>query len=336
MSVNGKPRTHSRRSALKIAAGSAAGTFFAPWVARAATKIRVLTNFFPEPNHGGFYQALVTGIYDRAGLDVEIKPGGPQVNGMQLLAGGEADVLMGSSLGALGAVERGVPITVIMTNYQFDPQVIVARPDVKSLADLKDHKILVSTLGRASYWLWLKKKYGFSDDQVAAYTGNFQSFVTDPTVAVGGVVTYEPFQIRRSVPEANFFLLAKEGYPPYGFPMMAMGPFIKNNTEAVAAFVKASIEGWKSFYNDSTPALAEIKRLRPDASDDLFSYSVSTIKQLKLLNGGDAEKNGIGFMTDARWKDLAEFMISADMLKSTTDWKSAYTTEFVKDLKITV
>ncbi len=60
------------------------------------------------------------------------------------------------------------------------------------------------------------------------------------------------------------------------------------------------------------------------------------MKELKLLNGGDAEKGGIGVMTDARWKDLADFMVSADMLKPTTDWKSAYTTEFVKDLKITV
>jgi NitT/TauT family transport system substrate-binding protein len=331
-------RKHSRRSALQIVVGSTVtvGTLFAPWVAKAATKIRVQTNFFPEPAHGGFYQALLTGIYSKAGLDVEVKPGGPQVNGMQLLAGGEADFLMGSSIGALNAVDRGVPITVVMTNFQADPQVIVTRPDVKSLADLRDHKILVSTLGRASYWLWLKKKYGFGDDQVAAYTGNFQSFLTDPTLALGGVVTSEPFQIRKSGAEVKYFLLAKEGYPPYGYPMIAMRPFIDGNRQLVAAFVKASIEGWKSFYNDPTPVMAEIKRLRPDASDDWLHYAIATMKELKFLNGGDAEKGGIGVMTDARWKDLADFMVSADMLKPTTDWKSAYTTEFVKDLKITV
>src|ERR1700735_4348834 len=107
-------RNPSRRSTLKIAAGAIAGSGLAPWVAKGTTRIRVQTNFYPEPNHGGFYQALLTGIYAKAGLDVEIKPGGPQVNGMQLLAGGEADFLMGSSIGALNAVDRGVPITVVM------------------------------------------------------------------------------------------------------------------------------------------------------------------------------------------------------------------------------
>jgi NitT/TauT family transport system substrate-binding protein len=41
-------------------------------------------------------------------------------------------------------------------------------------------------------------------------------------------------------------------------------------------------------------------------------------------------------MADARWKDVTDFVASADMPKPTTDWKSAYTTEFVKDLTITV
>jgi NitT/TauT family transport system substrate-binding protein len=329
---------HSRRTALKIVAGAtiATNTLFIPWVAKAATKIRVQTNFYPEPAHGGFYQALLTGLYSKSGLDVEIRPGGPQVNGMQLLTGGEADVLMGASIAALSAVDRGVPITVIMANFQADPQVIVTRPDVQSLADLKGRKILVTTLGRASYWLWLKKKYGFTDDQVGAYTGNFQSFIADPTLALGGVVTSEPFHIRKAGAEVKYFLLAKEGYPPYGYPMMAMRPFINSNKEALATFVRASIEGWKSFHNDPTPTLSEVKKLRPDATDEWLSYAVATMKELKFLNGGDAEKGGIGIMTDARWKDLADFMISADMIKPTTDWKSAYTTEFVKDLKITV
>jgi NitT/TauT family transport system substrate-binding protein len=329
---------HSRRTALKIAAGAAVttGVLFTPWIAKAATKIRVQTNFFPEPAHGGFYQALLTGIYAKAGLDVEIKPGGPQVNGMQLLSGGEVDVLMGASISALSAVDRGVPITVIMANFQSDPQVIVTRPDVKSLADLKDRKILVTTLGRASYWLWLQKKYGFTDDQVGAYTGNFQSFIADPTLALGGVVTSEPFHIRKAGADVKYFLLAREGYPPYGYPMMAMRPFINSNKQALATFVQASIEGWKSFHNDPTQTLAEVKKLRPDATDEWLTYAVSTMKELKFLNGGDAEKGGIGIMTDARWKDLADFMISANMIKPTTDWKSAYTTEFVKDLKITI
>src|SRR5476649_2552509 len=96
-------RTITRRHTLKftgagmVIAGAGLG-FSQP--ARAATKLRVLTNFYAEPGHGGIYQAKVTGLYEKAGLDVEIKQGGPQINGMQLLTGGEADILMGAAIGA--------------------------------------------------------------------------------------------------------------------------------------------------------------------------------------------------------------------------------------------
>ena len=45
---------------------------------------------------------------------------------------------------------------------------------------------------------------------------------------------------------------------------------------------------------------------------------------------------GIGVMTEERWKQLADFMITVGLIKATTDWRSGYTTEFVKDLRITL
>ena len=69
-----------RRSALKLLAGAAAiaaSGLPSPRPARAAaTKIRVLTNFFAEPSAGGYFQAKATGLYDKAGLDVDVRPGG--------------------------------------------------------------------------------------------------------------------------------------------------------------------------------------------------------------------------------------------------------------------
>jgi NitT/TauT family transport system substrate-binding protein len=326
----------SRRNVLKLAAGATfvgSGSLVSR-PANAATSFKVLTNFYPEPAHGGLYQAVATGIYKKAGLDVEIRPGGPQINGMQLLAAGEVDIVMGAAITVMGGVERGVPATVIMPSFQSDPQVIVTRPDVNSLADLKGRKILVSTLGRSSYWLWLKNKYGFSDDQLSPYTGNFQPFLVDQMTALGGVVTSEPYHIRRAGAEIKYYLLAKDGYPPYGYPLVAMQTTISKDRDAIARFVRASLEGWKSFMADPTPALTMIKAGRPDATDEWLAYAIQTTKDLKMVDGGDAQQSGIGTMTDERWKQLADFMTSVGLLKPTTDWKAAYTTEFVKDLNI--
>ncbi len=67
----------------------------------AAEKFTFLTNWYAQAEHGGFYQAQATGLYQHAGLDVEIKMGGPQINVMQLMAAGQADCTLGDNGRAL-------------------------------------------------------------------------------------------------------------------------------------------------------------------------------------------------------------------------------------------
>src|ERR1700751_4247693 len=102
----------------------------------AADKITFLTSWFAQAEHGGFYQAKATGLYEKAGLDVTIKMGGPQVNGMQLLLGGEADVIMGYDIQVLQSVAKGLPVVTIGASFQKDLQGMMTHDDVKSLADL--------------------------------------------------------------------------------------------------------------------------------------------------------------------------------------------------------
>ena len=84
----------------------------------AADKVTFLTSWFAQAEHGGFYQAKATGLYEKAGLDVTLKMGGPQVNGMQLLLAGETDVMMGYDFQVLKAIEQGLPVTTIATSFQ--------------------------------------------------------------------------------------------------------------------------------------------------------------------------------------------------------------------------
>ena len=110
----------SRRSVLAGGAALASsGVLSRP--ARAATKITFLTSWFAQAEHGGFYQAKATGLYEKAGLDVTIKMGGPQVNGLQLLTGGDADIIMGWDIQTLSAVSKGLPVVTIGTSFQYRP-----------------------------------------------------------------------------------------------------------------------------------------------------------------------------------------------------------------------
>src|ERR1700691_6044766 len=115
-----KPITLSRRAATCLATALAISLVAGP--ASAADKVTFLTSWFAQAEHGGFYQAKATGLYEKEGLDVTIKMGGPQVNGMQLLLGGETDMMIGYDFQVLNAVSKGLPVITVGTSFQKDLQ----------------------------------------------------------------------------------------------------------------------------------------------------------------------------------------------------------------------
>jgi NitT/TauT family transport system substrate-binding protein len=302
--------------------------------AHADDKVTFLTSWFAQAEHGGFYQAVAKGIYKKYGLDVTVKMGGPQVNGMQLLAAGQADFIMGYDFQVLNSIEKGLPVVTVGTSFQKDLQGIMTHDDVKSLADLKGKTILAATTAHTTWVPWVKAKYGFADSQFRAYTFNLQPFFTDATLSQQAYPSSEPFQAMKNNVKVNFFLFADEGYPPYGTTIVSTQKLVAEKPDLVARFVKASIEGWKSYLADPAAANEMIKKDNPKMDDEQIAYGVKRMKELHVFDGGDAAKLGAGIMTDARWEQTYKFMVGAGLLKADTDWKKAYTTQFVKDLKI--
>ena len=162
----------------------------------AQDKITFSTDWLAQAEHGGFYQALAEGIYKKHGLDVELKSGGPQVNGLQLLAAGQLDIVMADALQVMAAVEQQVPVTAIAATFQKNPAVIIAHPGVTNLGDLKGKPIAIGAASNTTFWPWLKERYGFTDDQKRPYAFSVQPFLVDKNLSQQGFVTSEPFSIR--------------------------------------------------------------------------------------------------------------------------------------------
>jgi NitT/TauT family transport system substrate-binding protein len=323
----------SRRAVLAGGAALASsGVLSRP--ARAATKITFLTSWFAQAEHGGFYQAKATGLYEKAGLDVTIKMGGPQVNGLQLLTAGDADIMMGWDIQTLSAVSKGLPVVTIGTSFQYDLQGVMTHADINAIPDLKGHKILIASSSNITFWPWLKQRFGFTDDMAGAYTFNLQPFLVDQTLAVQAYATSEVFEARKQQPDIKFFLFADQGYPPYGSTMVTTNGFVSKNRAATAAFVKATLQGWRDYLTNPAPGNVLIKQDNPKMTDDRLDFAVKTMKAIHVLDGDAAATQGIGVMTEVRWKATYDFLVKADLLKASTNWKSAFTTEFVKDLHI--
>lgn len=302
--------------------------------AAAQDKLTFLTSWYAQAEHGGFYQALATGLYKKAGLDVTIKMGGPQVNGMQLMLAGQADLIMGYDFQVLKSLESGLPVTTVAASFQQDLQGMLTHDDVPNLGALKGKTILVATSGRTSWWPWLKAKYGYTEEQTRPYTFNLQPFFADKNLVQQAYPSSEPFQaIAANVP-AKFFLFASDGYPPYGTTIVTTTKVTTEKKDAVARFVKATMEGWKSFLADPAPASELIKKDNPNMKDEQIAYAVKRLKELNVVGSGDAAKMGIGTITEARWKANYDYMVAAGLLKADVDWKKGFTTDFVKDAKV--
>jgi NitT/TauT family transport system substrate-binding protein len=322
--------------AFKSLAVSAALVALAPIVV-AQEKFTYLTNWYAQAEHGGFYQALGAGLYRKEGLDVTIKMGGPQVNGMQLMAAGQADCIMGYDTQTMKMWEQGINAVTVAAAFQKDPQVIVAHPDVKKIEDLKSKTILISSAANTTYWPWMKATFGFTDAQTRPYTFNIQPFLADKNLAQQGYLSSEPFAIETEGKiKPTVFLLSDLGWPQYSTTIVCMEKTVREKPKAVAAFVKASMEGWKSYLTgDPSPGNALIKKDNPNMTDAKIAHAIKLLNETGMVFGGDAKTMGVGVITDARMKQIYDMMVSNKLLDpAKVDLRKTYTTQFVKDLRV--
>ena len=306
--------------------------------AAALQKFSFTTNWFAQAEHGGFYQALASGGYRAAGLDVTIRMGGPQVNAIQLMAAGQTDCVMGFDVQTMKVHEQGVRAVTVAAVFQKDAAVLIAHPGVvERLEDLKGRTILISSATHTTFWPWLRARYGLSDAQTRPYNFQIQPFLADRNVVQQGYFSSEPNAIEK---EAGFkprvFLLADYGWPPYSTTIVCMEKTVRERPQAVAAFVRASMEGWRAYLRGDTAAAdALIKRDNPAMTDDLLANGLRLMRETAIVTGGDAQRLGIGAITDERMKRTHDMLVEMKLLDpKRVDLRRTYTTQFVRDLRV--
>jgi len=300
--------------------------------AQALDKVRFGTNWVAEGEHGGFYQALADGTYKKYGLEVEIVPGGPNVNNRILLPVGKLDFFMSAnSLQSFDAVAQNIPTLAVAASFQKDPQVLIAHPDVKTFDALKTRTLFVSKEGMASYFQWLKADFGFNEAKVKPYTFNPQPFLADKNSAMQGYVTSEPYAIETQGHfKPTLFLLADQGFNSYSTLIETRRDLVEQKPDLVQRFVDASAIGWYHYlYGDPSAGNSLIKRQNPEMTDALLAYSIAKMKEFGIVDSGDSVKLGIGAMTDARMQSFFDKMVRVGVVKAGLDYKRAYTLQFV-------
>jgi NitT/TauT family transport system substrate-binding protein len=301
--------------------------------ATAAETITFGTDWKAEAEHGGYYQAIATGIYRQHELEVTLRQGGPQVNHAQLLAAGRLDFnLAPNSFIPLNFVQQNIPLVAVAAIFQKDPSVLIAHPRQgnDSLAALKGKPIMIGSDTRITSWVFLKSKFGYTDDQIRPYTFSVAPFLADPNAVQQGYLSSEPFTIEAQGVKPVVLLLADAGYSSYGSLIQTSDKLVREKPDLVQRFVDASIEGWYSYlYGDPAPANALIKRDNPEMTDALLAYGIAKIKEYGIVDSGDAKADGIGAMTEGRWREFFDTMANAGIYPKDLDFRKAFTLQFV-------
>ncbi|WP_293861269.1 ABC transporter substrate-binding protein [uncultured Alsobacter sp.] len=301
---------------------AAAALFGAMGVAQAQDKLTLQLKWVTQAQFAGYYVAKDKGFYKEAGLDVTIKPGGPDIAPPQVIAGGGADVIVEWMPAALAAREKGVPLVNIAQPFKRSGMMLTCRKDtgIKSPDDFKNRTLGVWFFGNEyPFMAWMAKLGLKTDGSAGGVKVVKQGFNVDPLLqkqadCVSTMTYNEYWQVIDAGIKAEDLVVFK--YEDQGVSTLEDGLYTTEaklndpkQVDALARFVKASMKGWDwaranqqaaakiVLDNDATGAqtekhqvrmMGEINKLTEGSNGKLETADYERTVKTLLSAGGDA------------------------------------------------
>jgi NitT/TauT family transport system substrate-binding protein len=282
---------------------------------RELIKVGFQLDWYPAPEHGGEYQALVKNYYRDAGLDVTIVPGGPSSYGIQKVATGRVELSMASCDDVILAVKRGAPLLIVGAHMEHNPQAIMVHDTspVRTFRDL-DGKTIMAIAG--STWIdYVQNHYGIAFNVVPADYG-LARFMADKDYIQQCFITNEPYFAELNGQKTRALLIANSGYDPYRV-IFTSRTFAREHPDVVRSFVAASARGWVEFmHGDASAARARIQADDPSQSPPLMDYSIAAMTRYQLVEGDPAKGERAGLITPERITALMKALVDLKIMDS--------------------
>ena len=292
--------------------------------------VKLQADWYPQPEHGGFYTALLKGYYKAEGLDVQILPGGPYVSSEGLIANGTLQFGMNSSDHVLEAIANSdEPIVAVGATMQHDPQGIMLRASspVHTWADLHGRTIAVRP--GSTWWEFIRKRFHLDHVHEIPATYSVANFIQDPNYIQQGFVTSEPFFAQKAGVPTRMLLNRDAGYDPYRVFFTSQA-YAAQHPDIVAKFTRASIRGWREYLADPGPTNALLQKLNPALNPEWMNYSYQALKDGHFVTGDDPSGDETGQFDPARWQTMYQQLLDLKVIQKPIDPTTAYTTKFLK------
>jgi NitT/TauT family transport system substrate-binding protein len=293
------------------------------------TPLRLQLDWYPQPEHGGFFAAQLLGYYKAEGLDVTFLPLPQYASAAQMVASGKADVGLGSSDAVLEWNSNGLPLVAVAATMQHDPQAVMVHQDslVHDFKDLEGHTIAAQT---GATWLkYVIERYSLHQVKEIPATLSIANFLADPSYIQQIFITSEPFFAKQAGAEVRTLLISSSGYDPYRVQFTSWD-FAAQHPDLIAKFVRASIRGWQAYLADPQATNAMLLKLNPALNPAQEAYSAQALRDGGFITGTDPGSPLTGSMTAARWQTLDDQLKSLGILHGPVDPTTAYSLKFVQ------
>ena len=300
-----------------------------PAPANGLTPVSLQLDWYPQPEHGGFYTAQLLGYYKAEGLDVTLVPV-PQYGSVpQQVASGKADFGLASSDQILEWNSNGLPLVAVAATMQHDPQAVMVHKNspIHDFKDLEGHTIAAQT---GATWLkYVISRYNLHQVRQIPATLSVASFLSDPNYVQQIFITSEPFFARQAGAEVRTLLISSSGYDPYRVQFTTRD-FAAQHPDVVAKFVRASIRGWQQYLGNPGPTNAYLLTLNPALNPAQEAYTAQVLRDGSFVTGLDQSGAQIGRMTADRWQAGYDQLKSLGILRSSFDPATAYALKFAQ------
>src|SRR6185436_3615256 len=215
----------------------------------APVNLQFALNWKAEPEFGGFYAAKLSGYFEKRGINVDITEGGAGTPVVQMVANSKVPFGIAAGDEVAIAQARGADVIALFAVYQINPQGIMVHPErgFKSIADVFNSPGTLAIQNGAPHTLFLQAKFGKAKVKLVPYAGGIATFLTDPSYSQQCFVTSEPLLAKKKTVPANSFLIADEGFKPYGTVVVARRQYVEKNPKQTRNFIDAVREGWQEY-----------------------------------------------------------------------------------------
>ena len=263
-----------------------------------ADKVTIQLKWVTQAQFAGYYVAKDKGFYDAEGLDVTIKPGGPDIAPAQVLAGGGADVMVDWMPSALAAREKGLPLVNIAQPFKSSGMMLTCRKDmgVNSTDDLKGKTLGVWFYGNEYPFLsWMSRLGLATDGSADGVTVLKQGWGVEPLTegqaACVSTMSYNEYWVVRDAgytpEELTVFKYQNEGASTLEDGLYVLEKNLGDSSfnDKMVRFVRASMKGWK--YAEANPKeAASIILDNDDAGVQTEKHQVRMMGEIAKLTAG--------------------------------------------------